>query len=470
MASTARLKEPQLEFDFTSPLDHYDQLFQHQQDFVVLWHKDRRDLSTEDRPGPVWKSLKPTQTHGALLEIAGQFDKYITPNEFAGWRKLNLLRGLNAVYLDFDSHDKKRSQKQLAKWRSEVLAKIKSLGWPEPTFSVMTGRGFHLYWTHHRTDRRALNRWQALIRHMRKTLGADPMSVDCCRVLRIIGTRNSSADHSFIVHGYQHSGQTYNFEWLYERICKPQKADIREIEIERKARAERKAARTTKSDAPKDPSRFANILGWWLRLNEDLWKLAAHHAAADQYEGKFGMREGKRMAIIELYCAAVCWFRPADALEEEVLSFAKRFAPSLKDHEVLKDTATLRKAAAKAAAGETATFEGQIVDPRYKYSRERLWDKIGKLVPESLYPELQVLLPDHLAAAKDKERRKAADAGRDRVAEGRYASKNTGQGVRQINALKRVLARQKAASGVPIAQIARELTVDRKTIDRWLAV
>ena len=463
-----RAEPRQLDFDFSSPLDHYEQLFRHQQDYVILWHKDRCDQPKETRDGPVWKSLKPTQTHDALLGVAGQYDKYITPNEFHGWRTSNLLRGLNAVYLDFDIHTKGKrpSQKQLNKWRKEVLAKIKAKGWPEPTFSVMSGRGFHLYWCHHRADRRAVPRWQALIRHMCIELDADRLAVDACRVLRVIGTRNSSADGNFIVHGYEESGQIYNFEWLYETICKPQKAEIREIEKARAARAARKAARATKSDLPKDPKKVSNLFDWYWRLNNDVWKVAAH---LSQLNDGRGIPEGKRGLILELFCAAICWFRPPHALEEEVLSFAKRFTPDLTTEQVLRDTATLRKRAAMAADGEMLVYKGERVDARYKYSREKLWEKFTeKHVPPSLWPELEVLIPEDLARERNAAKEKTRQAGRDRVKEGRYASRNTGQGVREVNALKRALARQKAAEGASVASIARELDTPSKTVYSWL--
>lgn len=464
---TAAEELAQLDLDFTSPLDHYELLFRdRQQECVILWHKDRRDQPKETRGGPVWQSLDRFKAYSALVDVAGEFDKYVTPNEFAGWRLLHLLRGLNAVYLDFDSHQKRLTQQELLQWRDEVLKQIRVRGWPEPTFSVMTGRGFHLYWIHDRADRRTLPRWQALIRTMRKALDADPMSADCCRVLRILGTRNSSAnDGDFIVHGFEHAGTSYDFEWLYETICKPQKAEIRDMEAERKARAERKAARATKADAPKDAGRFTNILGWWQRVNEDLWKIAAH---ISQRNDGAGVPEGCRTLLLELFCAAVCWFRPAEELEGEVIAFARTFLPSLSEHEVLRDTATLRNRAAMAAKGETAVFQGERVDARYKYSRERLWEKIGQFVPEALYPELQALLPDDIAAERSKAREKARQKGRDRVKEGKYAAHNTGKGHRAINALKVALARDKKAAGASVASIARELQTPEDTVRSWL--
>lgn len=454
----------QLVLDFSSPIDHHEQLFRHQSDEIVIWHRDRIGLNEDERPGPVWQTVKPSTSHAALVATAGGTDKYVTPNEFFGWRLMKLLRGLNAIYLDFDSHGRHLTQEEIVAWRDEVLQKIRDHGWPEPTFSVLTGRGFHLYWCHHREERYALPRWQSLARHMCGALDADAQSIDCCREMRIVGTRNSKATEGFIVHGRSHSGQVYGFDFLYETICKPQKLEVRQREAARKRTATNEQ-RTTKRDAPANPKKFSNVLSWWMAVHDDIWKIAGHLSATNRLRG---VPEGARISLLEILAAALCWFRPADQLEDEILHCGRQLMPSLTDEEILRDTKTLRQHAIAAAAGETTTFNGKTTDPRYKYSRKKIWSKIGRHVPESLYAQMQAIVPDAVFEERDQARRTEADAARDRVKEGRYKASNTNEGYRTSNALNRSVARQMFLQKVPVARIAKLLNADRKTIDRWV--
>lgn len=475
-----KAKQPaeQLALDFSSPLDHYDQLFRHQQNDVVIWHKHRHDIPKDQRDGPEWQSVAPANTVAALISAAGNVDTYVTANEFNGWRKLTNLRGLNATYLDFDSHRKKLSQAQILKWRDRILRKIRKLGWPEPTFSVLTGRGFHLYWAHHREHPLALPRWKATVRHMCKLLEADPMSTDCCRELRIIGTRNSKVDDDdFIVHGHSHSGKVYDFDFLFETICKPIKADIRKTEAKRLEKVESAARRRREkvgSEAPResdDPRRYCSIFTWWKWVHDDVRMLATHFS--EKKNKGHGVPEGMRTSLLEIFAAAMCWLRPIEELDDEILGFCHELIPGMSDEEILSVTSTLRASAKAADEGKTVFFEGEERDARYRYSREKIWTKLHKneniRIPESLYPELKAILPEEVYM----ERRKASQAARDRVEEGRYKSHYSKQGFRMDNITKRATARIMKAQGHSIRAIAAALgepgkPIGKSTVADWL--
>jgi hypothetical protein len=455
---------------YTTPEDHFNLLFEDLQDSVIIWHKDRVHSPVNNRPGPVWQSVKPLKAFPAMLAAAGKFDTYVTPNEFDGWRKLSLLRALNAIYLDFDSHDVVMTQEEILQWRDETLAKIRERGWSEPTFSVLTGRGFHLYWKHHREFKNVLPRWQALIRHMRVVLGADPMSTDSCREMRMIGTRNSKVAGSFVVHGTQHAGVTYAFEHLYETICNPSKTQIRKDRHERALRTQEREIREDRAEAAADARKTGkkvkaecNALAWLLKVLDDLEKIADYWI---EKTGR-GVPEGMRMSMIEVQTAAVVWFRPA-SIDEEVLGFGKKLAPDFSDEEILRDTQTLRKRAKMFLEGELVEYKGKLGDARYKYSHQAIWKRLGEHIPEALYPQLEALLPPETVKANDKARRKAADAKRDRVKEGRYKSYRTQTSFKPEHALQYSVARQMHATGKSVTDIAKQVKVSRPTVYAWL--
>lgn len=455
--SNLATSQHQLRLELCSPIEHHNLLHSQQQEHVAAWSK----------PDNKWQMLDRFKSEDALCRFFDCPDVYVSPNEFYGWRRLVLLAGLNAVYLDFDAHKQVLTQKEIRTWSEKTLKKIARLGWPMPNALIFSGRGFHLYWRHHRQHKNALPRWQALVRHMRQTLDSDPMSADSCRVLRVVGTTNSKVP-DFRVHGEKIAEGIYEFEHLYETILKPQKAEIRDIRAARvRAELVQPDFDYRYNDAPEveslderqerarkrlhDPKKHTSIFTYWRNVHKDVWLIAQ----SLDYAGN-GVPEGMRTPLLEILAASLCWFTNSHALEDEVTSAAQVLMPTMSAAEVLQSTATLRAAAQRAANGNLVLYEGRLVDSRYRYSRAKIWEKIGFLVDPQLVERLAAIVPDDVAEA----RKEASEKGRDRVAEGRYAK---GHADEQTRATARLLK----AQGQSYRQIAAELGQHHKTIARW---
>ena len=121
------------------------------------------------------------------------------------------------------------------------------------------------------------------------------------------------------------------------------------------------------------------------------------------------------------------------------------------------------KRALQAAAGHKlewvahGTGRGEMVDPRYRFRRQTLYDWVGDLIPPSLLPKMRAIIPD-----EEGQRRKG---GRDKS---RYATHYTGQGVRTSNEEKRATARLLRAQGCTQQAIADNLGVTQQTVSKWL--
>lgn len=426
----------QLRLPIFSTYDHHELLLTQQQNDVASWSK----------PENKWQMLDKFRSADVLSKFFDAPDFFVSPNEFHGWRRLVLLAGLNALYLDFDSHTVEMSQKEIHAWAEKTLKKIVKLGWPLPNALIFSGRGFHLYWRHHREHKNALPRWQSLVRHMRKTLDSDIMSADSCRVLRLVGSQNSKVDN-FRVHGEKIEDGIYEFEHLYETILQPQKAEIRDI---RAAQVRAEIGKPQRDPAKAyDPKKHTSIFTYWRNVHKDIWLIASSLDTGN------GVEEGNRTQILEVLAASLAWFTHAQALDDEVVVAARTLIPTMPEEEVLSSTSTLRRRAQVAARGDLVEYKGKMGDARYKYSREKLWEKVGPLVKPELINQLSAILPRDVADEREEVRQK----GRDRVAEGKYskhhADEQTRATARLLRAQGMILKEVAAAVGHPLATVAR---------------
>ncbi len=98
-----------------------------------------------------------------------------------------------------------------------------------------------------------------------------------------------------------------------------------------------------------------------------------------------------------------------------------------------------------------------MVDPRYRFRRQTLYDWVGDLIPASLLPKMRAIIPD-----EEGQRRKGV---RNRA---RYSKIYTGQGVRTSNEENRATARLLRAQGCTQQAIADDLGVTQQTVSKWL--
>ncbi|MWR20580.1 replication protein, partial [Helicobacter pylori] len=187
----------------------------------------------------------------------------------------------------------------------------------------------------------------------------------------------------------------------------------------------------------------------WHKVYQDLLTLGRHYGT---------IPEGHRDTWLFLSAVALSWFARAEALEHEIELLARSYT-TLKGSEVKKVVKTIVARAERAARGDKFEWNGQLVDPRYRFRRATLYRWIQPLIPNELLPNLHAIIPDDVA----RERKKA-------VWDARWGDRNTGKGYRLRNAEKAARAQELRDQGMSYRKIAEALGVSLDTARRWLLI
>ena len=419
--------QPQLQFD--EPEQHYRLLHEKAYGTVLVWQPSY--------PGKRWQKLR--GDGDAIAEFLNALEKdrdtYLSVNQFDGWRTIKLLRSLRANFVDIDLKDGQRPEIALA----VALDELAHQRLPAPSFAVYSGRGLHLYWILHPVPAQALPVWQRIEDKLVEALteiGADPRARDCTRVLRLVGTRNNK-NGAWVV-GETITGYRWPLQELANQVLgprKPKKGQIRDLAAAR-ARQGKSATHAIRG----------SIYERWHKVYQDLLTLGRHYGT---------IPEGHRDTWLFLSAVALSWFARAEALEHEIELLARSHT-TLKGSEVRKVIKTIVARAEKAARGEKFEWNGQLVDPRYRFRRATLYRWIHELIPGELLPELRAIIPDNVA----RERKWKRDSAR-------WDDRNTGQGYRLGNAERAARAREMRAQGMTYKAIAEALGVSLDTARRW---
>lgn len=418
----------QLGLGMDRPDEHYHLLHPakgapHEQRGVVI-HWERHAAA-----GKQWTKLKPNDPR--IPEIfradAGKSDTFITVNEFDGWRYIRSLRSLRALYVDLDDQTDSYA----------VLDALTDARLPGPNIIVSSGTGLHLYWLLEPLPPKALPVWQrcqdALIKAL-KPLGADSAAKDCTRLLRVVGTKNKGEEvKAIVLDGHHWALRQIAFEILgTEGKGQKPKAEVRDIRARR---------------VNPDKAIRGSIYARWHLVYQDLLRISAHH--------DHSIPAGHRDKWLFLAGVALSWFTHPQGIENELLSLAGAHT-DLGDREVAQACQPSLKRALQAAAGHKMEWRGEMVDPRYRFRRQTLYDWVGDLIPASLLPKMRAIIPDDEGQRRKGRRNKA-----------RYSNIYTRQGVRASNEENRATARLLRAQGATYRAIAAELHVDVKTAHRW---
>ena len=406
--------DPVVREAFTRPVDHFTELFgdrQHSHGQVLVgWNPKTR---------PAWFKLNQEVAREHLSRWTDNPDAFFTPNIFYGWRLTRLLSQLTSFYIDFDFH--RRRKVDFCFEVAQVIDKIERQHWPEPNFIAYTGRGFHVYWLIEPTPAGALPRWQAVQRQLVKTLEADRMVVDCTRLMRIIGTRNSKADN-VLVRGEWLHGRRYPFDWFCDEVLPFSRAEIRDIRVARakdREQAHKSIPKTIRG----------SIYQRWYRVYQDLLRIC-------EYYWFGGIETGYRDQMLFHMVNALSWFTVADALPDEICALQQTWMPNLTQKEALSYCSSVISRARASQAGEE--------ERRYKYRRQTLWEQFEPLIPDDLLPSMRAIIPDDLAQQREAERQ----ASRDRAAEGRWQKAQAkGDNLKNRNRKIRKLAGESGSDG-----------------------
>lgn len=413
------------------PAQHASILHRDSHGKVVIWTPLR---------DPKWRTRQSSIAVQLLAGEAGAEDVYVSVNQFHGRRQVRWLAALNALYVDVDAHGESVDLAALLDQKLSVLQRARL---PAPSLIVFSGRGLHLYWIIKPLPAAALPRWQPCQRVLQRLLEGDPAAVDCTRLLRLVGSVNSRApEYCRTVTGVLNSVSEFDFDWLAEQILPRSRAEVRDIHAQR-------------AKGPPDKRRKAEtgkrtVFDWWMAVYRDLYTIVEHHWSE-------GVPEGHRDTIIFLLSVALSWFTLSEALEAEVLSVARRVAPTLSEKEVLSYTSSVRDRAARAAAGDRDQWQGKPRDPRYHFKRETLYLMLKGLITPAQEQKLFGIMSN-----QERDRRKAErERSRNRTAEGRH---------RTSHAKAEVRARAFALSsqGKSVREISTALSVPRSTVADWL--
>ena len=327
------------------------------------------------------------------LELFDQLDKehdvFLTPNEFRGWRRFDLLRSLKACYVDID--------KQLTRYELDELIKASNL--PHPSAIVSSGRGWHLYWLIDSTPAKALPVWQELQDRLISAFDADKAARDCARVLRLVGSVNSK-------NGAEVWGEVFDpVPWKFHDFCnevlgyrepKPQ-AKVYDFNTQR-AEAGHKPAQARK----------ASIYSWWHLVYQDLATIAKSYPK--------GIPQGDRNNFLFIVSVAMSWFASPDAIVEALADKANKWTAGLTKQEIEQACKCSLDRLKQHQNGQKHIWQGKEQDPRYFFKRTTLYDKLKHIIKPEVEDKLRAIIDDETRASRRAEREKA----RDRVAEGRH--------------------------------------------------
>lgn len=397
---------------------------------VLLW---RQQASRN-----AWVKVEPADDLAkALSGHAGGRDRFISVNEFNGWRNVRLLRSLRACFVDLDNCQSIEA----------ALYAVDDAGLPRPSYAVHSGRGVHLYWLLDALPAKALPVWQAIQERLVNTLasvGADPLAKDCTRVLRLAGTVNSKSDSEVL--GYVIAPGRWTLHQLSNEVLGYRLRTTAPVTSIERARAVRRAVHAATGPFQLWHSRYV-----------DLCTIADHHSFM-----RGGVAEGNRDKLLFLLGTALSWFTRSDSLQDEISRVARTYTPDLTPAETGAYTRPILRRAIQAAEGRTVTFNGQERDARYAFKTDTLREWLGDLITPEVEPRLQVLLPREQLQEREEARQRA----RNRAQEGRY---------KQDRSTYLAQAQERRAEAVRLRElglspkvIAERLGVTARAVRGWL--
>lgn len=352
-----------------------------------------------------------------LLRQNNRSDIYVSQATFKRWRSISDLTAIGACFADLDYHN-------IPRWRgkapSEVAAAVlfhlenamlphPSLGHlqeatiPHPSYILSTGRGLVCVWLTELLPRSALPRWNAVQRRLGMILepfGADKLALDAARVFRLVGSENSRADRDrrtvgmVWCQGLPEAPTRHVFSTLADEVLPITHADLISLRAER---AKRKAEGKDKTG----PSKFLSAATYWETVLTDLQRLRAYRCPEE------ALPEGQRDAWLFVAASAISWISPPEVLGREILALAHE-AAGWRVSETTSRMSAVIKRARQAAAGQTATFQGREVDPRYRMKASTIVEWLGIDPVEQRAAGLRVLVDDDRKRELNTERTKAS--------------------------------------------------------------
>ena len=423
-------------------------------DHVRILHPDgRRGIATIAQGGARWRetAVPIAELAAFVADKAGGTDLFLSQQSFYGWRRIAQLAQLGAAYVDLDCHRTERWAGVSAEGvTSAVLEALDEVAAPAPSYVLSTGRGLLVLWLHGLVPRAALPRWMAVQKRLAQILapfGADPRALDAARVFRLAGTENSKA-RAIVRPTFMAAPAAELWRWDFEDLAREvlprERAEIialRARRAERRARGEGSA-----------PARTLTAGTYWETVLADLQRL--------RQARWFGpLPPGQRDTWLFLAGCAMSWLAPPFVMRRELHALAQE-AGGWTEREAQSRMASLFRRAEQAAAGATVEWNGERVDPRYRFRASTIVEWLEITTVEMRDAGLRVLVDQDRARELTAERQTASRRRRG------VQERATYEGAAAERAAVAKLLRSK---GLPWAQVAERMGLPSPDAARKLA-
>ena len=379
---------------------------------------------------------------------------YITANSFfKPSRTIESIRKLNALYIDLDYYKIEKYKDYTAEEMIEVLEeKYFGESIPKPTMITFTGRGLGIYWAINNLPYMALPLWntvQKYILYKLKPVGADSISIDASRLLRLCGTTNlKSKKGTYII--YSNESTVYN---------------LRDIQKEYLPVLSKKKTKVKKISTSKE-GRIINIYNLhnlhFARLNDLIKLVEMRHGFCRNGNGVL-VQKGSREKMVFLYRYwSCCYTADPKAALESTLEFNSKFNLPLKESEVIEASKSAEKAyeawlehqnKKKNKLNDKVEKEAETKFDGYNYRNKTLIAMLN--ITEEEMQELSTII-----TLEEKRRRDKAN---------RWNKRRDGEGLtkkqREMKILKEKV-NELSREGLSIRKIAKKLGVGVATVHR----
>ena len=288
---------------------------------------------------------------------------YLSQARFHGRRRIVNLAHVNAAWVDIDCYKPHPTwNTKTALWA--VLKNCEQADVPPPSYVLGSGRGLAAIWLTEVLPRRALPRWravQAALIDALRPVGADSAARDVARVLRLAGSTNTKPSpprQVCCIYPEVGSPTLYAFnelaEWVlpYDRPERPAPGNSR-----------------TYRHSVRHPGRSPGQL-WTDRLN-DLQRLRSLRWFGE-------LPSGHRDIWLFIASCALSWIAPLSVVGREVRELARQAIGGAWSQRLVENHmgAVLRRAE-QAGRGQTITYRGQPIDPRYRFKSAIILNWLG---------------------------------------------------------------------------------------------